>query len=161
MILLILSTGFAKAQFTKAELQVSGLTCALCSKATEKSLKSLPFVSEIKTDLLHNIYIITFKAGEPVSFDKISKSVHDAGFFVNSLKATFNFDKTQFTDNAFNYGSDTYEVVNRADKALSGDVPVTIVDKGFAPKSVSKKYLGQIADASPSKTGSRVYHVTI
>ena len=75
MILLVFTTGIAKAQFTKAELQVSGLTCALCSKATEKSLKTLPFISEIKTDLMRNIFIITFKNGEQVNFDKISECV--------------------------------------------------------------------------------------
>ena len=160
LILLVLTTGIAKAQFTKAELQVSGLTCALCSRATEKSLKTLPFISDIKTDLLHNIYIITFKNDVPVNFDKISKSVQDAGFFVNSLKATFNFGNTKLEGNAFSYGGDTYQVVAGADKSLNGEIPVTIVDKGFAPKSVSKKYLNQVAEVAPAKSG-RTYHVAI
>ncbi|WP_428328194.1 heavy-metal-associated domain-containing protein [Mucilaginibacter sp.] len=158
--LLVLTTGIAKAQFTKAELQVSGLTCALCAKATEKSLRTLPFISEIKTDLMHNLYILTFKNGEAVNFDLISKKVQDAGFFVNSLKATFNFDNVKVADNAFSYGGDTFKVMSGADKTLNGQVPVTIVDKGFAPKSVSKKYMGQVADLSPAKTG-RTYHVAI
>jgi len=159
IILLVLSTGIANAQFTKAELQVSGLTCALCSKATEKSLKTLPFISDIKTDLMHNIFVLTFKNGEPVNFDQISKKVQDAGFFVNSLKATFDFDKVKVADNHFSYGGDTYQVMNGADKPLNGQVAVTIVDKGFAPKSVSKKYLSQVADVST--TSGRLYHVAI
>ncbi len=157
--LLVLTTGIAKAQFTKAELQVSGLTCALCAKATEKSLKTLPFVSEIKTDLMRNVFIIVFKNNTPVNFDQVSKCVHDAGFFINSLKATFNFDNVKLADNHFSYGGDTYQVMNGAEKSLNGETAVTIVDKGFAPKSVSKKYIGQIADV-PSAAG-RVYHVTI
>jgi copper chaperone CopZ len=160
MILLVLTTGIANAQFTKAELQVSGLTCALCAKATEKSLRTLPFIGDIKPDLMRNIFIITFKAGIPVNFDQISKSVHDAGFFVNSLKATFNFDNVKVADNYFNYGGDTFQVMNGADKPLNGEVAVTIVDKGFAPKSVSKKYLGQVASTEPAKAG-RLYHVAI
>src|SRR5882757_1067087 len=98
MILLVLTTGIAKAQFTKAELQVSGLTCALCAKATEKALKTLPFIGEIKTDLIRNTYLLTFKSGEQVNFDLISKKVQDAGFFVNSLKATFDFTGTKVAD---------------------------------------------------------------
>jgi copper chaperone CopZ len=159
LLLLVITTGIAKAQFTKAELQVSGLTCALCSKATEKSLKTLPFIGDIKTDLLHNIFIITFKNDAPVNFELISKKVQDAGFFVNSLKATFNFDKIKVADNHFSYGGDTFQVMSGGDKTLNGDVAVTIVDKGFAPKSVSKKYLGQVADVAP-KSG-RLYHVAI
>jgi copper chaperone CopZ len=158
--LLIFTAGIAKAQFSRAELQVSGLNCALCAKTTEKSLKSLPFISDVKPDLIHNIYIITFKNGQPVNFDQISKQVHDEGFFVNSLKATFNFDNVKVADNYFNFGGDTFEVMNIAAKPLNGVVAITIVDKGFAPRSVSKKYLSQLADTGPVKSG-RVYHVII
>lgn len=160
VLFLVLGTGVAHAQFTKAEMQVSGLTCALCSKATEKSLKSLPFITDIKTDLLHNIFILTFKDNMPVNFDQISKKVQDAGFFVNSLKATFNFGGVKLDQNHFSYGADTYQVVSGSDKTLNGAVPVTLIDKGFAPKSVSKKYLGQVADAAPANSG-RLYHVVI
>ena len=159
MILLVLTTGIAKAQFTKAELQVSGLTCALCAKATEKALKTLPFIGEIKTDLIRNTYLLTFKSGEQVNFDLISKKVQDAGFFVNSLKATFDFTGTKVADNHFSYGGDTFQLMN-ATKSPEGQAVVTIIDKGFAPKSVSKKYLGQIADVNKSTTG-RLYHVAI
>ncbi len=160
LLLLILSTGLAHAQFSKAELQVSGLTCALCSKATEKSLRTLPFISDIKTDLLHNIFILTFKNGEAINFDLISKKVQDAGFFVNSLKTTFNFDGVKLSSNTFSYGADTFRLMNAADKPLAGEVAITLIDKGFAPKSVSKKYLGQTTDAAPAN-GSRIYHAVI
>ena len=160
MILLVLTTGIAKAQFTKAELQVSGLTCALCAKATEKSLITLPFISEIKPDLMRNLFIITFKNDESVNFDDISKAVRDAGFFVNNLKATVNINKVKVDGNYFSYGSNTYQVMNGTNKSLDGEITVTIVDKGFAPKSVSKKYLSQVNGDAPVKQG-RVYHVAI
>ena len=159
-ILLVLTTGLANAQFTKAELQVSGLTCAICSKATEKSLKTLPFISEIKTDLIRNVFILTFNNDIPVNFEQIGKKVKDAGFFVNSLKASFNFDNVKLTDNQFSYGDDTYQLMNGKDNPLNGVVALTIIDKGFAPKSVSKKYLSQAAVTVPSKTG-RTYHLAI
>ena len=159
IILLVLTTGIAKAQFTKAELQVSGLTCALCAKATEKALRTLPFIGDVKPDLIRNTFLLTFKNGEQVNFDLISKRVQDAGFFVNSLKATFDFANVKVTENAFSYGGDIFRVMAGADKVTSGPVVVTIVDKGFAPKSVSKKYLGQIADAGTAK--GRTYHVAI
>jgi copper chaperone CopZ len=158
--LLVLTAGIAKGQFTKAELQVSGLNCALCAKTTERALKALPFVSDVKPDLMHNIYLITFKNDQSVNFDQISKQVHDAGFFVNSLKATFNFDNIIVANNYFSFGGDTFEVMNGAGKALNGQVAVTIIDKGFAPRSVSKKYLSAVADHGPLKSG-RVYHIAI
>ncbi|MDB5131906.1 MAG: hypothetical protein JWR02_1655 [Mucilaginibacter sp.] len=159
MILLVLTTGIAKAQVTKAELQVSGLTCALCAKATEKSLKTLPFITDIKPDLMRNIFVLTFKNGAPVNFDLISKKVQDAGFFVNSLKATFNFNDIKLTGDKFSYGGDTYQVMNNPDRSLNGPIAVTLVDKGFAPKSVTKKFLG--SNKEDAGSSGKVYHVAI
>ncbi|AMR31193.1 hypothetical protein A0256_07020 [Mucilaginibacter sp. PAMC 26640] len=156
--LLLATVTVAKAQFTKAELQVSGLTCSLCAKSTEKAIKALPFVSEIKPDLIHNIYNITFKSGVPVDFSQISKKVLGAGFFVNYLKTTYNFTGTTLADNAFTSGGDTFKVLN-ADKPLNGEVSLTIVDKGFAPNSVSKKYLGKTPE-TPAAAG-KTYHLAI
>lgn len=156
--LLVATVSVAKAQFTKAELQVSGLTCSLCANSTEKAIKALPFVSEIKPDLIRNIFNITFKQGVPVDFEQITKKIKSAGFFVNYLKTTYNFANTTIAENTFIYGADTYRIVN-ADKPLTGEVLLTIVDKGFAPNSVSKKYLGKTVD-TPAASG-KTYHVAI
>jgi copper chaperone CopZ len=159
ILILSLSATVAKAQFTKAELQVSGLTCALCAKSTEKALRALPFVGDIKTDLIRNTYLITFKNDVPVNFEQISKKVQGSGFSVNSLKATYNFDNTKVADNNFSYAGDTYKLLNPANKPTSGSVSLTVVDQGFAPKSVSKKYLGQVTDTTPAS--GRIYHLAI
>jgi len=156
--ILAISTGIARAQFTKAELQVSGLTCSMCAKSTEKSLRTLNFIGDIKADLNRNVFVLTFKKDVPVNLDQISKKVQSAGFFVNNLKATFNFDNVKVTDSYFNYAGDTFRLMNPADKALSGPVALTIVDKGFAPVGVYKKYV-TTADAN-GKPG-RIYHITI
>lgn len=156
-IVLLITTISAKAQFTKAELQVSGLTCSMCSKATEKSLRTLEFIGDIKVDLNRNIFLITFKKDAPVNLDQISKKVQNAGFFVNSLKATFNFDGVKVSDNSFSYAGDNYRLVNAGEKTLVGPVIVTVVDKGFAPAAVYKKY-----STSADKTESgRTYHIAI
>ncbi|MBB5396959.1 heavy-metal-associated domain-containing protein [Mucilaginibacter sp. AK015] len=159
ILLFIATITAAKAQFTKAELQVSGLTCSLCARTTEKSLKALPFVSEIKPDLIRNVYFITFKNDVPVDFEQISKKVRSSGFSVNYLKTTFNFDNTTVADNAFTYGANNYKLLN-ADKPLTGPVVLTIVDQGFAPKSITKKHLGKNPEEVPTATG-RTYHLAI
>src|ERR1700712_776685 len=158
IVLLITTISAAKAQFTKAELQVSGLTCSMCSKATEKSLRTLNFIGDIKVDLNRNIFLITFKKDAPVNLDQISKKVQNAGFFVNSLKATFNFDGVKVSDNTFSYAGDNYRLVNGGDKTLAGPVMITVVDKGFAPAAVYKKYSSISADKTES---GRTYHIVI
>ncbi|MBS1524162.1 MAG: heavy-metal-associated domain-containing protein [Bacteroidetes bacterium] len=148
----------ANAQFTKAELQVSGLTCSMCSKATDKSLRTLNFIDDIKADLNRNVFVITFKKDMPVNLELISKKVKDAGFFVNNLKATFDFDNIKLNNNSFSYAGDTYHLVNGDNKSLSGQVAFTVVDKDFVSKSVYKKY--KFDTANSSGTG-RVYHIVI
>jgi len=156
--ILALSVGIANAQFTKAELQVSGLTCSMCSKATEKSLRTLDFISDIKVDLNKNIFLLTFKKDAPVNIDMISKKVQNSGFFVNNLKLTFNLNNVKLDDNYFDFEGNTYKLMNGANQTLNGAVAVTVVDKGFAPPNVYKKY--QPASSDSRKPG-RVYHVTI
>lgn len=138
--LLAISISAAQAQFIKAELQVSGLTCSMCSKATEKSLRTLPFISDIKPDLNRNLFTITFKANTPVDLEQMNKKVQSAGFSINQLKATLDFDKLKLSNNSFTYAGDTYHLLNGAGKDLDGQLPVTVVNKGFAPAATVKKY---------------------
>lgn len=151
--ILALSVSAAKAQFVKAELQVSGLTCSMCSKATEKSLRTLPFISDIKPDLNRNLFTITFKANTPVSLEQMSKKVQGAGFSINQLKATLDFDKLKVSNNTFNYAGNTFQVLNGTNKNLDGQVAVTVVNKGFAPAAVVKKY--------SNAAGSKAYQLVI
>lgn len=155
--LLALSTGVVKAQLTNAQLQVSGLTCSMCSKATEKSLRTLDFISDIKTDLNNNLYVITFKKDVPVNLQAISKKVQSAGFSVNNLKVGFNFDKVKLDNNQFSYGGNNYQLIKSPEKSLSGEVNLTVVDKGFLSPSAYKKYVGQYPDVN--KPG--IYHLSI
>ena len=156
--LLAISVGVANAQFTKAELQVSGLTCSMCSKATEKSLRTLDFISDIKVDLNKNIFVLSFKKGIPVNLDMLSKKVQNAGFFVNNLKLTFNFNNIKVDNNYFNFEGNTYKLMNNSSQNLNGELALTVVDKGFAPAAVYKKY--QPAATDNGKPG-RVYHLAI
>ena len=156
--LVAISTGVANAQFTKAELQVSGLTCSMCSKATEKSLRTLGFIGDVKADLNRNVFVLTFKNNAPVSLEQINKKVQGAGFSVSNLKATFNFANVKIADKQFNYGGDNYHIVSPLNKEPEGTATFTVVNKGFAPVSVYKKYSSAFT-ANP-KAGN-VYYIVI
>lgn len=93
---IVLIAGKASAQqITTAELQVTGLTCSMCSQATEKSLRTLDFVEAIEPDLNKNLFAITFKKDKAVNIDQIRKKVEAAGFSVGNLTAVFNFNNTR------------------------------------------------------------------
>ena len=157
--MVLLCTIAAHAQFSKAELKINGLNCGLCAKTTQSSLKKMAFVADVKTDPMRNAYLITFKSGVHVNFDEISRVIHDANFFVSSLKATFDFANVKVDNNQFTCSGDTFQLMN-ADKSPNGQVDLMIVDKGFVPKVVTKKYLGKV-DVSDKAGNGRLYHVAI
>lgn len=170
IIALTLATLFAQksfAQFTTAELQVSGLTCSMCSKATEKSLSTLSFIESIKPDLNKNLFVITFKKGASVQLDQIKKKVENAGFSVNNLQATFDFKNVSVKDNFhYNYAGNLYHFMQVDAKTLNGPVKLTLLDKNFVPNKKYSTLAAKTALAYPCfKTGKmdgmRVYHVTI
>lgn len=166
----------ARAQFVKAALQASGLTCSMCSKATQEALSTLPFVQSITTDLNTNTFTLNFKKGLPVSLDAIKKKVEDAGFSVASLVVTADFNQVSVgKDTHINYEGNIFHFVNVKDQVLNGDKNITVIDKGFLPEKQFRKY-ETIETMSCYKTGkadgdcckvpghvnsSRVYHVTV
>lgn len=154
-----------RAEFIKAELQVSGLTCSMCQLATQKSLKTIGFISDIKPDLNRNVYVLTFKKGVPVNLDLIKKKVKDAGFSVSKLVASFRFDNVKISNNFhYNYGGNIYHFMGVPQKLLNGATQITILDKDFTPSAQHKKLAANTTYGcfkSGKMGSSRVYHVTI
>jgi copper chaperone CopZ len=167
---LLFSAGNLSAQqVSSAELQVNGLTCSMCSQATEKSLKTLGFVEGITPDLNTNTFMIKFKKDKPVNFDLIKQKVQDAGFSVGNLVTTFNLNNVKVDANGqAKVGSSVIKVLNAKSQVLNGNVKATIVDKNFITSSAYKKKAAQFKSESYA-TGfgvvngvkTRIVHVTI
>src|ERR1700712_2892593 len=79
------------AQFSRASIQASGLTCAMCSKAIDIALKELPYVASVQPDVKNSSFAVVFKQNETADIDGLRKAVEDAGFFVARFTITGNF----------------------------------------------------------------------
>lgn len=131
LVILTYSSTFAQKFYTKIE--VNGLTCAMCSYATHKSLEKLDFIKEIKPDLESASFILEFNEDMFVDFDLIKEKVEDAGFFLGSTEIIFNEnlltsndDHTLFDNNLFHFFSDSEIKTN----------VFTLVDKNFISKDI-------------------------
>lgn len=160
-----LATGL-KAQIVKAELEVSGLTCSMCSLSTQKSLKTLDFIGEIRPDLNKNIFYITFKPGKAVSLDAIQKKVLAAGFSVSKLVAIANFSGVQVSNNLiYPLEGISYQFEEVQPKTLDGETRFLVIDKSFIPPQRYKKYSAEIKDPSYSsgrnEKNERIIHITL
>ena len=139
----LLAVTAASAQFKSASLQASGLTCAMCSNAINKSLKTLPFVESVEADIKTSSFAITFKEGADINFDLLRKKVEDAGFSVAKLqvKAVFNNVAVENEQQVTIDGKVLYFLAVK-NQQLSGEQTFTIIDKNFLPAKEYKKYAG-------------------
>jgi copper chaperone CopZ len=172
----ILLLGFgAKAQFTKATLQATGLTCAMCSNAINKALEKVPFVESVRSDIKNSAFNIVFRADAKVNIDDLKEAVEDAGFSVGSLKMTGNFPEQDLVkDKHFKIGDLNFHFLNEGSWTLQGEQTLTVVDKDYVTAKEFRKYssttkhacyrdgrAGDCCNAGGITTGSRVYHVKI
>ena len=176
LIVLIVFAGFSpEAQFTRATLQATGLTCAMCSNAINKALLEVPFVESVKSDIKNSAFNIVFKQGQEVKIDALKKAVEDAGFSVGNLKMTGNFQELKIeNDKHVEIGREVFHFLNVSNQVLNGEATITVVDKNFLTAKQFKKFSNTtkmacvqsgkaasccLKDGVPAET--RVYHVTI
>lgn len=156
-------------QISAVEMQVTGLTCSMCSQATEKSLRSLSYVSNVNPDLNKNLFSLTFKKDGAVNLDQLQKKVKDAGFSVGNLTATINFNQAKVDeDGQVVVGGSVYRFANIKSKVLNGPVKVNVIDKNFISNAAFKQKLSQLKfDSYASGMGvvngkkTRIYHLSI
>ena len=163
------------AQFSKANLQASGLTCSMCSKAVKVALEEVPFVKEVTVNIKNQEYLIAFKEQSEVSFDELKKAVEDAGFSVASMKVTGSFsDVNVEKDKHIQIDGKNFHFIKIDKMILKGEQTFTIVDKDFLSARDFKKYsaatkmecikTGKAAECCAKDgihTDDRVYHVII
>jgi copper chaperone CopZ len=166
ILLLLIASITSKAQFIKADLIASGLTCSMCSFATQKQLKTLSFIDSIGTDLNHTTFVLFFKKDAEIDFNLIKKKVEDAGFSVASLIITVHFDNVKLENNvSFNYKNILFYFVNTKQQVLNGDTKIKILDKGFVNDKEYKKYLKTLGESTFAGTkkdpNKQEYHLTV
>lgn len=166
--LLISGTTYAQ-QITKAEVQVNGLTCSMCSRATETSLKSLDFVDTVTPDLNRNVFVLSFKADQQVNMDQIRDKVQDAGFSIGDLSATINFKNAAINaEGLAQVDGHVYQFVNAKSKTLDGPVTAKVLDKDFISSSAFKKKAAELKSETylngkgvVAGKETRIFHLSI
>ncbi|MBD0333214.1 MAG: cation transporter [Chitinophagaceae bacterium] len=176
LILLLFLLGLtSNAQFTKAALQASGLTCSMCSKAVKNALEKVSFVDKVLVDIKNQQYNFSFKENVDIDFDALSKAVEDAGFSVADLKVTADLGDTKVSkDEHILIGGKYFHFLNTTNQQLKGSTTFTIVDKNFVSAKGFKKY-SKASSMECVQTGrasscckklniepqTRIYHVII
>jgi copper chaperone CopZ len=148
----------ANAQVQKVNLQASGLTCAMCSKAIYKAVSAISFVDTVLVNIEASTYDIRFDKEATPQFDRIAKAVVDAGFSVANLTVIVNFDKQAVDKNGlFTMDGINYKLMGTPPATLKGSKKMQLVGKQYMlPKDFKKIPVAQL-----SNVASNTYLVSV
>jgi copper chaperone CopZ len=162
LLLLIFILAFAKqsvAEIKWVEIGVDGLTCSLCSRSVEMSLRRLEFVDSVSMSLEKTEGRIYMTPDMPVNLEQIAKAVVNAGFSVRFLRIEFSFkDIPVSRDGSFSYQGQTYQWLDFNGGLLKNEVALKLVDEKFLSRKESSQWKKKLA-ASPSENPKKVLHV--
>lgn len=167
IVVYVLSSLTVNAQFTRAELQASGLTCSMCSFATQRQLSKLDFIDSIGADLEHTTFLLYFKKDKKVDIDLIRKKVEDAGFSVSMLKMYYRFEHFDTSKNHhLVFENNMYHIHNTNKVIINGETAFAIMDKGFISEKEYSAFQTQSHEDHSLETDNlsevnRVYHILI
>lgn len=140
----------ASAQVQKVNLQASGLTCAMCSKAIYKAVSAISFVDTVLVNIEASTYDIRFKSEATPQFDQIAKAVVDAGFSVANLTVVVNFNKQNVDKNGLlTLDGIQYKIIGTPPTTLQGSKKLQLIGKQYMlPKDFKKIPAGANSDIS-------------
>jgi copper chaperone CopZ len=136
--LIITKTVFS--QVNKITIQASGLTCSMCSNAINKSLKTLPFIDNIKSNIKESEFELQIKPNSKVDFAAVKKKVEDAGFFIARMEAVIVFqDASIASDTHLELQGVEFHFLNVKPQKLNGETKIRFLDKGYVTAKEYKK----------------------
>ncbi len=138
------------AQVQKVNLQASGLTCAMCSKAIYKAVSAISFVDTVLVNIEASTYDIRFDKETTPKFDQIAKAVVDAGFSVANLTVMVNFDKQAVDKNgSFTLDGINYKLMGTPPTTLQGSKKMQLIGKQYMlPKDFKKIPVAQLGNVA-------------
>jgi len=141
----LLQMSEVEAQQREVELGIDGLTCSMCSRSTEMSVRKLEFVSDVIMDLEHTTARIILKDGAKVSYELIGKAVRDAGFSVRYLSLMLDPGQAQLnTGDCISQDEKTYKYIGEQIVNDSDGMKFRIVAKGLMPMKELRKWTEMI-----------------
>jgi copper chaperone CopZ len=141
------------------DLGVNGLTCSMCTRSVEMSIRRLDFVDTVVMSLESAEGRIYLKSNVPVSFEQLAKAVVNAGFSVRFIKVQFDFNDIEIgTDGTFTYEGQAFKWIDFTTKRIKAQVALKLIDEGFLPKKESGEFKKKL-NLYKNSPGQKVLHV--
>lgn len=139
ILIILMSFIYSQANAMKVVISINGLTCSLCSKTVEISLKKIDYVNNVKMRLDSAIAVIDIDTTSNINLSLLPKAVKDAGFAVASVIVDFK-GVMMPKDGCWFWKSNKLYVIDKTE----GNEQMTLLGKGFSSKKETKKLKNKI-----------------
>ena len=137
---MLLWSAISFSQISKASLQASGLTCALCAKKIYTNLTSLDFIDSVDTDLETSSFLIVFRPGAKLDLEALRKKVEDAGFSVSKLLLKVNQAGLAIGhDKKVKIGNNVFHFIDVKAQQSPSSFEIRVIDQKFLSAKAFKK----------------------
>jgi copper chaperone CopZ len=147
-LLFVLKTQAASIQFIL--IGVDGLTCSMCTRSVEMSIRKLDFVDSVVMDLENTEGKVYLKKGDDVDLRKVAKAVTSAGFSVRFMRIQVDFEGSN-ASTCFSIGPDSFQFIQEPD--ISGSAELTLIGDEFMPRKVAANYRKKLVQKCPAQNG--------
>jgi copper chaperone CopZ len=148
-----------RAELNWVDVGVDGLTCSMCTRSVEMSIRRLDFVDSVAMSLEETQGRVFLKKGVLVDFQKIARAVVNAGFSVRFLRVALDLEKVRvnptgcFTDSGI-----TFQWLQFDPASAKGNVRLKLVDEGLITRKEAAQWKRKMG-ATVCGEGQTVYHV--
>lgn len=157
---LFLSLSSVSAKIKYALVGINGLTCSACSYATEKSIRKLDFVQDVKIELNSNVATITFVQGKSIDLDALAQKVKDAAFSVRNINLVLELDSVKIESETLLQVDRLYfRFLQVKPQELKGEVNVRLIGRKFMSKAEYKPWEKTVEQHAKS-VKQKEYYVT-
>jgi copper chaperone CopZ len=159
--ILLFISSVAQAQFTWAEIGIDGLTCSMCARSVDLSIRKLDAVQDVQMDLEATTAKVIFHKGSHIDMGKLADAVTNSGFSVRDLHAAFVFDNLEAADGKrFVYDGSEYEFIRAEKKTLKGETLLKFIGKPFLSKKELAEWKPKLPKDPAQPTGN-LYFVSL
>lgn len=117
-----------------ADIGVNGLTCSMCSRSVEMSLKRLAFVDRVDMSLETTEGRVFFRPDMPVDLNEIAKAVVNAGFSVRFIRLQLSFEDIPVaSDGSFTFQGQAFKWLD-FEKTGDDSFVLKLIGENFLPK---------------------------
>lgn len=140
-VLLLACSTATKAGIQWIEVGVNGLTCSMCTRSVEMSIRKLEFVDSVVMNLETTEGKVFLRPNVTFNLAQIAKAVVNAGFSVQYVKVRFVLaDITIDPAGMFTHKEQAFQWIDYIPPSGKKQTTLKIVNEGFLPRKEASKF---------------------